>query len=85
MFFFLLIKASIPINAPIQILFTASKSDLHVGIEWLKVVQQTMSNSCDKDLFGRITKSDIEDAKPEGFDLRINCTFFDSVKLLALK
>ena len=54
----------------------------HAGLEWLKIVQQAMSN---KDLFDGITKSDIEDAEPESFDLRINVPFFDSVKLLALK
>ena len=32
------------------------------GLEWLKLVQQAMSNSRDKDPFDGITESDVEDA-----------------------
>ena len=37
----------------------------HAGLERLKVVQQAMSNSHDKDPFDGITKSDVEDAAPD--------------------
>ena len=35
------------------------------GLEGLKVVQQAMSNSRDKDPFDRIAESDVEDAAPD--------------------
>ena len=35
------------------------------GLERLKVAQQAMSNSCDKDSFDGITESDVEDAAPD--------------------
>ena len=37
------------------------------GLERLKVVQQAMSNSRDKDLFDGIRESDVEDAAPDSF------------------
>lgn len=43
------------------------KQPCHAGLERLKVVQQAMSNSRDKDPFDGITESDVEDAAPESF------------------
>ena len=37
----------------------------HAGLERLKVVQQAMSNSRNKDPFDGITKSNVEDAAPD--------------------
>ena len=44
------------------------KQPCHAGLEWLKVVQRAMSNSCDKDPFDGITELDVEDAAPKKLD-----------------
>ena len=45
--------------------FTASRKTYDAGLERLKVVQQAMRNSRQKDTLDGITESDVEDAAPD--------------------